>query len=143
MLLWPCVHADRGTPRLPHSLWRPMMKLKFLRTSAPTVPTWEHDSSDTTQPFANGGGQGQAVWSGVWRWLRGRRLHSLDNVEEEDGDLDAVEHVRSSANDMERLDACYRLAHSARGGSASALAQLSELLLSADRPPAQRAAMHG
>ena len=120
-----------------------MMKLKFLRTSAPTVPTWEHDSY-TTQPFANGGGHGQAaVWSGVWRWLRGGRLDSLDNVEEGEGGLDAVERVRSSANDMERLDACYRLARSARGGSASALAQLSELLLSADRPPAQRAAMHG
>ena len=119
-----------------------MMKLKFLRTSAPTVPTWEHDSSDTTQPFANGGGQGQAVWSGVWRWLRG----GLDSVEEKEGDLGAAnvaERVRSSANDMERLDACYRLARFARGGSASALAQLSELLLSADRPPAQRAAMHG
>ena len=138
MLLWPGVRADRGTPRLPHSLWRPMMKLKFLRTSAPTVPTWEHDSY-TTQPFGNGGRQGQAVWSGVWRWLRG----GLDSVEEKGGDLDAVERVRSSANDMERLDACYRLARSARGGSASALAQLSELLLSADRPPAQRAAMHG
>ena len=119
-----------------------MMKLKFLRTSTPTAPTWEHDSY-TTQPFGNGGRQGQAVWSGVWRWLRGGRLDSLDNVDEEEGDLGAVERVRSSADDMERLDACYRLARSARGGSASALAQLSELLLSADRPPAQRAAMHG
>jgi len=132
----------RGTPRLPQSLWRPMVKLKAFRVSHPAMPTWAH-VDDIPRPFTPGA-EMHPVWERVWNWMCGSAASSSGGYDGDDSDsLRLFEIASSSSSDAERVGACYSLGAMARGGSKLALAKLGKLLVTTGRPQTQRAAMHG
>jgi hypothetical protein len=134
LLHYDVVH--KGSPRLPRSLWRPMMKLKFLRTSAP--PPQPAPARSLT--WYGGSPAEEHIWQAMWDWLHGSGGAPAAAVGARA--LPPARSVAEEATDVGRVGACYALGGAARGGSQVGLARLDELLLHG-KPAVQRAAMHG
>jgi hypothetical protein len=130
----------RGSPRLPGSRWRPMIRFKFFRVSEPA----DAIGGVPRPAFSPSGGSvaQKRIWEAIWTWHGGGG--GAPTLSQEP--LPAVAEVLASPNDVERVGVCYAMAqHAAAAGPAAgeALAQLDELLRCAGRPVVQRAAMYG
>ena len=120
----------RGSPRLPNSFWRPMIRMKFLRVSEEPLV-----ASIPRPMFSDAAAA--PIWESLWSWHQGGGDIAPSRA------LPSVAEVLGNPNDIERIAAAYVMASHAQAGSADALARLEELLLSEPQPVAQRAAMYG
>jgi hypothetical protein len=124
----------RGSPRLPHSRWRPMIRMKFFRVSE-TPLRIDVELPDPRPVFP--ASVAAPVWMSLWSWYTGAAAQELEQR------LPQVADVLSSPNEIERIAAGYVMANHAALGSADALGRLEELLLCEAQPVAQRAGMYG
>jgi hypothetical protein len=134
----------RGTRRLPGSNWRPMIKLKFTRTTAPaplTIP-----ASLKMQPFAytSATPAEQELWTSVLNWMLGGDNNAVPSsgfITKADGDLFPTL-LASAQTDVERLGLAYAVG---RTGCAAAATSLAAVMMQPYGAPGnpQQAAMHG
>lgn len=133
----------RRCTRLPGSLWRNMFKLQFLRTVAPTSPSWDHDTEPVDSPpfaYTNASSEQQAVYEAAWSWMKGESVPPPTKNQ-----LPAPSTLEADLlGDLEykRVASAYSLGRHAVGGDASALDVL-EAALCGEGDDASRSAMYG
>ncbi|MDF2962619.1 MAG: phytanoyl-CoA dioxygenase [Paenibacillus sp.] len=82
------IHYDIWHRSTPNVLGQPryMLKFEFMRTKAPTAPSWDCLEREWKQPasFSTKITEHEAMWKETWNWLSGQ-VGSLANTGKEDG----------------------------------------------------------
>ncbi|WP_424767066.1 HEAT repeat domain-containing protein [Paenibacillus sp. sgz302251] len=108
------IHYDiwhRSTPNvLGHA--RYMLKFEFMRTAAPTAPSWDNRVSEWSEPeeLALPIAIHETLWEETWNWLSGK-VGSIANTRDKDEEtIIALEAALEDKFEPARLNAAYELA---------------------------------
>ncbi|QHW34297.1 phytanoyl-CoA dioxygenase [Paenibacillus rhizovicinus] len=119
------IHYDIWHRSTPNLLGNPrfMLKFEFMRTQAPTAPTWNNEQPELGDITAVGGrSEYQPIAEDVWNWLSGRVASRANTLPaEEVAELAAQ---LTEAAEPEALAASYDLAASGPAGIAALLEAL-------------------
>jgi hypothetical protein len=122
------IHYDiwhRSTPNVLGSA-RYMLKFEFMRTAAPTAPSWDNQAlawqepTDLALPIASH----ETLWEETWNWLSGS-VGSIANSQQEDtAKLEELANELKDQFEPAALNAAYELARYGHKGVAALLAGL-------------------
>ncbi|NOU94289.1 phytanoyl-CoA dioxygenase [Paenibacillus sp. LMG 31456] len=114
------IHYDIWHRSTPNVLGQPryMLKFEFMRTEAPTAPSWDCLEPEWKQPasFSTKINEHETMWKETWNWLSGQ-VGSLA-----DSEKDVTSHVQEAAAQLEdafepnTLNAAYNLATMGEAG---------------------------
>ncbi|MDF2725985.1 MAG: phytanoyl-CoA dioxygenase [Paenibacillus sp.] len=111
---------------------RYMLKFEFMRTQAPTAPTWENRNPEWVTPtaFSTPILPHEALWRDTWNWMSGRSTQEDAGDAETDGEIVTLLEQLRSSNEEGRVRAADQLAllggKAAAAGAVHALAQALE-----------------
>lgn len=122
------IHYDIWHRSTANLLGKPryMLKFEFMRTLAPTEPTWNNKIS-SWPPIVGGeraGTSHEILWEENWNWLSGR-MGSLVNTKPGDAVvIDKLTLQLQNEEEAESLNAAYELASRGESGTAALLKSL-------------------
>lgn len=103
---------------------RYMLKFQFLRLSAPTSPSWNHQSSEMIVPEGTPAIH-MSLWQDVWDWLRGEHRSKQDDTTMTEERLLALRQ-ELEAEEMTALNAAYELGQLGTQGISKLIAAITE-----------------
>ncbi|NBD26318.1 HEAT repeat domain-containing protein [Paenibacillus glycinis] len=112
------IHYDIWHRSTPNLLGQPrfMLKFEFMRTQAPTAPTWDNRQADFRQVQGPEPSAHEAIAEDVWNWMSGR-IASRANTKP--GNAEAIEALSArltGSKEPDALAAAYDLAASGPEG---------------------------
>ncbi|SFI27991.1 HEAT repeat [Paenibacillus sp. UNC496MF] len=121
------IHYDIWHRSTPNLLGNPrfMLKFEFMRTQAPTAPSWDNRTADFAQvaggePFAH-----REIAEDVWNWLSGRTASRAGTKPGDAASVEALAARLKESKEPDALAASYDLAASGPAGIEALLAALS------------------
>jgi hypothetical protein len=119
---------------------RYMLKFEFMRTQAPTAPSWDNKDKEWMAPasFTAPIHQHELLWKETWNWLSGH-VGSIANKSVEEASPETVVELSDKlmrASEPEALNAAYELAATGEEGIKALLQVLEEDSVSASRTAA-------
>lgn len=114
------IHYDIWHRSTPNLLGQPryMLKFEFMRTGAPTAPSWDCKDPEWKRPESLSANivEHETMWKDTWNWLSGQIGSLAGSVS---ADADQVQHAASqleSEFEPEALQAAYNLAGMGNAG---------------------------
>ncbi|QHT61935.1 phytanoyl-CoA dioxygenase [Paenibacillus lycopersici] len=121
------IHYDIWHRSTPNLLGNPrfMLKFEFMRTQAPTVPTWDNQAPEIGDIASVGGRPAyQPIAEDVWNWLSGRAASRVNSLPADAEAVAALASRMAEGTEPEALGASYDLAASGLAGIGALLEAL-------------------
>ncbi|MCI3922585.1 HEAT repeat domain-containing protein [Paenibacillus sp. TRM 82003] len=136
------IHYDIWHRSTPNVLGQPryMLKFEFMRTEAPTTPTWDHRDPAWRAPDSAAAlpARHDLMWRETWNWLRGEVGSLAGTLPEDEAAVARLAETLAGPSEPEALNAAYELAARGEAG-VRALA----LALRGEEATSARAASYG
>lgn len=129
------IHYDiwhRSTPNLLGSP-RFMLKFEFMRTQAPTSPSWDNRAADFHDVAGSEGGVHAPIAEEVWRWMSGRVASRADAKPADAATVAGLSAALATEAEPQALTAAYELAASGQAG----IEALLKVLMGGDKKRAR------
>lgn len=114
------IHYDIWHRATANTLGQPryMLKFEFMRTEAPTAPSWNHQSPEWKTPLSANHlfFQHEEMWEETWNWLSGK-IGSMAETRL-DSDVQELAKLLRGDHEPDAINAVYRLAASGAEGIA-------------------------
>ncbi|GAA4859920.1 hypothetical protein GCM10023310_43950 [Paenibacillus vulneris] len=113
------IHYDIWHRSTPNILGKPryMLKFEFMRTEAPTSPSWDCTDREWRKPvsFSTSIVEHEEMWRDTWNWLSGQVGSLADTVQADDAQVQELAAQLEDAFEPNAINAAYGLA--ARGAN--------------------------
>ncbi|TVY11202.1 HEAT repeat domain-containing protein [Paenibacillus cremeus] len=114
------IHYDiwhRSTPNMVGQM-RYMLKFEFMRTQAPTAPSWDCVEREWKQPASYSANmtEHEEMWKDTWNWLSGQVGSLANTVAADETQVEAMAAQLEDAFEPNAINAAYRLAGMGEAG---------------------------
>ncbi|WP_282936513.1 HEAT repeat domain-containing protein [Paenibacillus sp. RC67] len=108
------IHYDIWHRSTPNILGKPryMLKFEFMRTEAPTAPSWDCIDPEWKQPasFSTNIVEHEEMWKDTWNWLSGQVGSLADTVQADSAQVQELAAQLEDAFEPNAINAAYGLA---------------------------------